>query len=89
MRLWQRRYAGRTDVIGEAIQIDGEPRTIVGVMPQYFQYPPASDAWTSARYAVPEHVLRPDLDQSNVRDSHYFFTIGRLRPGVSAETSAD
>ncbi len=81
--LWQRRYAGRTDVIGEAVQIDGEPRTIVGVMPQYFQYPPECDAWTSARYAVPEHVLRPDLDQSNVRDSHYFFTIGRLRPGVS------
>lgn len=81
--LWHRRYGASPDVLGQSITIDGEPRTVVGVMPPHFQYPPQCEAWTAARYPVPEHVLRPDLDQSNVRDSHYFFTIGRLRAGVA------
>lgn len=54
-------------------------------MPQHFQYPPESELWTAARFAVPEHILRPDVDQSNARDTHYFFAIGRLRPGISLE----
>lgn len=72
--------------------LDGEPRTIVGVMPPSFDYPRECEVWTAARYRVPEHALRPDLDQSAIRDSHYFFTIGRLRPGVAraqAQAEAD
>ncbi len=90
--LWQRRYGGNADVLGRQILIDGEPRTVVGVMPRFFQYPEESELWTAARFAVPEHILRPDLDQSNIRDSHYFDTIGRVRPGFSlaqAQAEAD
>jgi putative ABC transport system permease protein len=82
--LWRRRFGGDPGIVGRAVLIDGEPRTVAGVMPPSFQYPAECEAWTSARYKVPEHVLRPDLDQSNIRDSHYFFTIGRVRDGVSA-----
>ena len=81
--LWQRRYGASSEVLGRQILIDGEPRTVVGVMPPFFQYPAESELWTAARFAVPEHILRPDLDQSNIRDSHYFDTIGRVRPGFS------
>ncbi len=81
--LWHRRYGGSPDVLGRRIVLDGEPRTVVGVMPPQFQYPPECELWTAARFAVPEHVLRPELDQSNIRDSHYFDTIGRLGVGVS------
>jgi len=90
--LWQRRYGGNADVLGRQIVLDGEPRTVVGVMPRFFQYPEESELWTAARFAVPEHILRPNLDQSNIRDSHYFDTIGRLRPGFSlaqAQAEAD
>lgn len=88
--LWQRRYGGSLEALGRQILLDGETRTVVGVMPRFFQYPPESELWTAARFAVPEHILRPDLDQSNIRDSHYFDTIGRLRPGVSlAEARAE
>jgi putative ABC transport system permease protein len=81
--LWQRRFGGSPDALGRQIVLDGEPRTVVGVMPRSFQYPPECELWTAARFAVPEHSLRPDLDQSNVRDSHYFDAIGRLRAGVT------
>lgn len=44
-QLWQRYYAGRQDIIGTIGRIDGEPYTIVGVMPEGFSYPIWSDLW--------------------------------------------
>ena len=31
---WQRLLGGAPDVIGKTIHVDGEPRTVIGVMPQ-------------------------------------------------------
>lgn len=82
-RLWQKRWAASPRVLGQSITIDGEQRIIVGVMPKGFQFPAESDLWLSSRFAVPEHPLKPQVDQSTVRDSHYLEVIGRLRPGVT------
>ena len=38
-RLWQRRYSSANDIVGRAIELDGERYTIVGVMPAQFQFP--------------------------------------------------
>ena len=50
-RLWQRRFGGDAAVVGRRVQISGEPRTLVGVMPAGFSVldPP----WTSGcRWAL-------------------------------------
>src|SRR5438067_11083872 len=36
---WKRRFDGDRSVIGRSVTFDGEPFTIVGVMPQFFQFP--------------------------------------------------
>lgn len=90
--LWQRRYGGDPGILGQAIDIEGVPRTVVGIMPASFAYPTDTDVWLSARYQVPEHPLRPEVDQSDLRDTHYFDVVGRLKPGVStakAESEAN
>jgi putative ABC transport system permease protein len=83
--LWRERFGGDPNVIGRSIDLDGEPRTVVGVMPEGFRFPADADLWASSRYAVPEHPLRPTQDPTTRRDSQYFDVVGRLRQGVSVE----
>ena len=72
--VWQRRFAGRPDVVGQTVQIDGQPTRIIGVMPEGFGlFDNSSDAWFAFGFAPP-----PGQEfQHNLR------AIGRLKAGVS------
>ncbi len=72
--LWQRRYGGRDNVVGETLEIDGVPHTVIGIMAPRFHFPfPEVKLWT----ALPADV------EAYGRDSHRFMAIGRLAEGVS------
>jgi hypothetical protein len=56
--LWQRRCGSRDDVVGRIVRLDGQPHTVIGVMPDGFAFPdPETHAWTRLT-VVP--VNRPD-----------------------------
>jgi putative ABC transport system permease protein len=70
-RLWQRRFGGDTNILGQTITLDDKPRTVVGVLPAAFQF------------TEPLDVLVPlALSQSGPGGLHF---IGRLKPSVSLE----
>ena len=74
---WQRRFGGDPRVIGQAVTIDGQPRTIVGVMPEAFNFPAGSrpyDVWLP---------LVPSDGERTSRGNHAFNVVGLLRPGVT------
>jgi putative ABC transport system permease protein len=74
---WQRRFGGRTDVVGRAIRIDGEPVTIVGVMPATFSFPAAeTEMWVPMAFTA---------DERTRLGSHYLVGIGRLKPDVTLD----
>jgi len=79
--LWQRRFGGDRSIVGRSVMVDGELRTIVGVMPPGFSFPDRGSAW------VP---LAADAAHEQ-RDNRYFAgAIGRVKPGVSlAQTRED
>lgn len=78
-----RRFAG-ADVLGLPLVLDGQPCTVVGVLPQAFQFPlqPRAEIWTNGDRGVPRSFPFPG-DITTVRDSHLLFVLARLRPGVA------
>jgi putative ABC transport system permease protein len=43
--LWANRYGGDRDIIGRTVLVNSEPHTVVGVMPQGFDFPEKSAMW--------------------------------------------
>jgi len=75
-KYWKRRFAADPAIIGRQVQIDGRSVTVVGVMPESFDFPPAMDVWRPLALAPPEWHLRP---------APILFSVARLRPGVSVD----
>ena len=77
--LWREQFAGSPDALGRSVVIDGQPHTIVGVMPRAFQVPT-----NDTRFWRPISMI-PAWDLSKVstfsRDGDTLEVIGRLAPG--------
>lgn len=76
--LWQRRFGGDPNIINKTIALNSITRTIVGVMPEHFNFPKGSEVYAPLQFT-------PELARS--RQSHSFYVIGRLKPGVSIESA--
>jgi putative ABC transport system permease protein len=75
-QLWQGRFLGRPDVIGQQVRVDRVNRTVIGVMPETFRYPNEQ-----TYYWIP---LR--MDRSQDRNPQRFFVVtARLKDGVTIE----
>ena len=77
---WQRRFGGRKDVVGETLNLSDAPYTIIGVLPESFQFAAAgaTELWTN---------LHPVDQCSKRRSCHGLTGIGRLKDGVSVEAA--
>ena len=73
--LWAQRYQKNPDIIGRAVRINGDTKTICGVMPEGFVFPMYTEVWT---------VLDP-----NQRDGHFaemnIMVVGRLQDDSTPE----
>ncbi len=74
--LWRARFDGDSGVVGRVIRLDGEPRTVVGVMPPGFGFPVRSSLWFPL--AIEGEPL-PGAQGTGLR------VFGRLRDGVSLD----
>jgi len=72
--LWQRRFGGDANIVGQTLSLSGQPHTIIGVMPPGFQFPNKTEVWKP---------LAPDAQTRRARGSFWLPVIGRLKPGVT------
>jgi len=79
---WQERYGGDASVIGRVLRIDGDPHTIIGVMPASFEY---RFFWGDAAFWRP---LAYSADQRQNRSNRPFILTGRMKEGVTARQVA-
>jgi macrolide transport system ATP-binding/permease protein len=77
---WQRRFGASPNVVGQAVTLSGEAYTVVGVLPQDFEFAPRGNAelWVA---------LQPTHECQKRRNCHDLDAVGRLRDGVSLSSA--
>jgi putative ABC transport system permease protein len=74
--MWQRRFGGDRAIIGKGLRVNGQPYTIVGVMPERFLFPDNADLWLP---------LQIDPLATTRGEGMLLDVVGRLKPGVTVE----
>src|SRR5262245_683373 len=85
--LWQRRFGGDREILGKSITVNGTQRTVIGVLPEGFHFPRATEMPQSY------HLLeKTDLWTPLARDAGYWSKrfqrqfvpiVGRLKASVT------
>jgi putative ABC transport system permease protein len=71
---WQRHFGGREDAVGQALELNDEKYTVVGVMPAWFGVLGGADIW------IPLDMSPKGLGQ---RGHHQYLGIGLLKRGAA------
>jgi putative ABC transport system permease protein len=75
--LWNRRFGGDTNIVGQAITLNATSYTVIGVMPSGFSIPDRdTDLWTPVAFSA---------QQAQQHGAHYISVLGRLKPGVTVD----
>jgi len=75
--LWKRRFGGDPAVIGQTARLDSKVHTVIGILPEWFEYPD-----TQQQIWLP---MRAEIDDNDMHSfgSHHFSAVARLKDGVS------
>ncbi|HEU4713073.1 MAG TPA: ABC transporter permease [Pyrinomonadaceae bacterium] len=76
--LWQRRFGGDPNIINKTITVNSIQRTVIGVMPEHFNFPKGAEVYAPI-------TLTPELMGNRL--SHSYYVIGRLKPGATIESA--
>src|SRR5438105_5073641 len=76
--LWQRRFGSDPRIIGQAVNLNGESYSVVGVMPPGINVP-SREKWKDQLW-VP--IAFPS-EESQSRGNHYLEVIARMKPGIA------
>ena len=74
--LWQDRFGGSREILGESVRANGVTRTVIGVMPEGFAFPERQQVW------LPLELDPSVTDRSQGRN---YTVVGRLTPTASMD----
>jgi len=77
-KLWRSEFNADPKILGRVIHLDGNPVTIIGVLPSEFEFAPTG-------YAPLWVPLHPGIDASTRRSLRWLNVFGRLAPGITAD----
>lgn len=72
--LWQRRFGGQEDLVGDTVSLNDQIYTVVGILPPGLEFPYGAEVWIPI-------TLEPDA----VPQRHNLNVVGRLAEGVTVE----
>ena len=94
--LWRRQFGADPAIIGRPVRIDGEPHTIVGVLPATFHFPSAHALLSYSATTSTAGLFRPLAftadERAELMGRFNYAVVGRLRAGIApaaAQTELD
>ncbi len=72
--LWKNRFGGGVEIIGQAITLNSEPYTVIGVMPEGFRFPNTAELWTLSQFDPASR------DRANI-----CLVVARLKPATTLD----
>ncbi len=79
-QMWQSRFHGERDILGQKILLDRKPYEVIGVMPRDFEFPLVPGRLNRSELWVPMSLTPDEL---RGQGGWSFYMVGRLRPGVT------
>jgi predicted permease len=76
---WQRQFGGDRSIVGKAITLDNHPVTVVGVLPESFDFGAAFSPGSKV------DILTPAIVDDFRYEGNTLTFIGRLKPGVTVQ----
>ncbi len=77
--LWQRKFAADPGILGRTIRVQAKAVTVVGILPEWFQYPQAGvDLWLPL-------TLNPERPRP--RAAHFMRVVARLKDRANLESA--
>ncbi|PYS68026.1 MAG: hypothetical protein DMF69_21415, partial [Acidobacteria bacterium] len=83
--LWQRRFGGQQNIVGQKITLSGVPHSVVGVMPASFQFHIKQRSGTGRPAELWSVLPMPPAGNVPADRGRFLSTVGRLKDGVSVE----
>jgi putative ABC transport system permease protein len=77
--LWVERFNRDSGIIGRTVRIEGEPHTVIGVLPRRFQFPSADETFWR-----PYIIARVSTDPEQAQRTSGMTAMARLAPGSTA-----
>jgi predicted permease len=74
-KMWQSKFSGSRNLLGQVFTFDGKPTTLVGIMPQRFAYWGA-DIWQAT-----------DVNPAEDDNAPWFLLTGQLKPGLTLKSA--
>ena len=83
--MFQQRFGGESRVVGRVVRVDGQPATIIGVLPEEFRFlppPGAMSGMSGEAEAFVPNIITPEL-RARGNGILIVFVVAKLKPAVS------
>ena len=81
--LWGRAFGRDPSVVGRSISLDGQPYTVVGIMPERFEFPPRGSTNNGEPAAIFLPIAFSPFERQAFASMYNNSVVARLKPGIS------
>jgi putative ABC transport system permease protein len=78
---WQRRFAGDRAIVGQTVRVNGQPATVIGVMPRGFSFPQKQDLWVPL-VQIPDVMKQENRGRGDISGSNLISATATPEPAL-------